>query len=139
MNHKTIAVLILILILPLGCSSLPSVKHSWHKFPEGKAFIGEPKKPYETLGIVRSEVNFPTLDPENSEERLCQNYFNKGVTQLVEYAKKQGGDAVIDVKSVVFLMDGRSEVYPKAECSDDGGEGQVLVRGIAVRWKTEKP
>ena len=51
-------------------------------------------------------------------------------------AKKQGGDAVIDLKSVVYLEDGRREMYPSAECSDDGIEGQVLCQGIAIKWKT---
>jgi hypothetical protein len=45
---------------------------------------------------------------------------------------------VIDVKSVVFLENGKSELYPSAECADDGMEGQVLSQGIAIRWKEPK-
>lgn len=92
------------------------------------------KNPYEVLGVVKSKVNFPTLDMDKSEESLCRNYFNKAVHQLLEYARKNGGDAVIDVKSVVFLVDGRQETYSTPECSDDGDEGQILTQGVAIRW-----
>ena len=66
---------------------------------------------------------------------LCRNYFNKAVQDLVKFAHDAGGDAVIDVKSVVLLLDGKTEMYPRPECSDEGAEGQALVRGIAIRWK----
>ena len=52
----------------------------------------------------------------------------------MKLAKKNGGEAVIDLKSVVMLFDGKVEQYPQPECSDDGSEGQVAVRGIAIRW-----
>lgn len=126
--------------LSFACSSLPKVQHTVHEFPKESAFYGAPARKYETLGVVRSEVNFPTLDPDlDNENLLCRNYFNQAVKKLVTYAKKAGGDAVIDVKSVVFLMDGKSETHPTPECSDDGGEGQVLARGIAVKWLPENP
>jgi len=137
---QTIVVFGFIGVTLTACSSLPDIKHSVHRFPKDQAFFDPPKRKFETLGLVRSEVNFPTLDPDSdNEDALCRNYFNQAVKKLVGYAKDAGGDAVIDVKSVVFLMDGRSEMYPKPECSDDGGEGQVLARGIAVKWLPENP
>jgi hypothetical protein len=54
----------------------------------------------------------------------------------VKYAKQQGADAVIDVRSVVFFEDGSRETYQTAECSDEGDTGQILAQGVAVRWKT---
>lgn len=109
-----------------------------YAFPK-EAFIGEPDRPYEALGLVRTRVNFPSLDPRHDESQLCANYFNKAARDLLNRAREQGGDAVIDIKSVVFLIDGRSEVHPTPECSDDGAEGQVLAQGIAVKWKQVEP
>lgn len=117
----------------LACATLPVENHKHFSFPES-AFIDEPKRPYEVLGPVRSKVNYPTLQADQESSTLCRNYYNKAVGKLVEYAKKAGGDAVIDVKSVVVMMDGKAKSYPKAECFDDGSEGQVLTRGIAIRW-----
>ena len=99
------------------------------------AYIGEPDRPYEKLGLVRTKVEYPSLDPTREESALCKNYFNKGAIDLVKRARKVGADAVIDVRSAVFLFDGRAETYPSAQCSDDGQEGQVLMQGIAVKWK----
>jgi hypothetical protein len=121
-----------------ACASLPAVKHKEYSFPKERAFLGDVKRPYEALGLVRSKVNFQSLDPNREEAELCRNYYNKAVTDLFKFAKDKGGDAVIDVKSVVFLEDGRHELYPTPECSDDGMEGQILTQGIAVKWK-KKP
>lgn len=127
------------LVFLASCATLPTVKHDWHSFPEKDAFFDPPEgREYETLGWVRAKIEFPTLDAEQEEQRLCENYFNKAVKQLVKYAREKGGHAVLDVKSVVFYVDGRTDAFPRAECSDDGAEGQVLVRGIAVRWKPAK-
>jgi hypothetical protein len=131
--------LAVVLVTVAGCATLPTPKHKDYSFPEEKAFFGNVKRPYETLGLVRSKVNFQTLDPNREETELCRNYFNKAVRDLVEFSKKKGGDAVIDVKSVVFLEDGRHELYSTPECSDDGMEGQILAQGIAVKWKIVKP
>lgn len=120
-----------------GCSSIPEPKHAKYEWPKGLAFIGDPGRPYETLGSVRARADFSNVDFGDHEEALCRNYFNKASRELVKFAKQAGGDAVIDVRSVVVLLDGKVETYPKAECSDEGAEGQVLVRGIAVRWKPE--
>ncbi len=119
-----------------SCSSIPTAKFVKHTFPRGKAFIeGEPQEKFEILGIVRTKVNFSTIDPERDERALCENYFNKAVKELVRRAKQEAkGDAVIRVKSVVFYLDGNSDLFPRAECSDDGSEGQVLVQGEAIRY-----
>jgi hypothetical protein len=119
-----------------ACATLPEAKHSWAKFPEN-AFLGKPKRPYDVIGVVRSKVNFQTLDPNNEESSLCRNYFNQAAKKLLEYSKDKGGDAVIEVRSVVFFMDGKTELFPRAECSDDGAEGQILAQGTAIKWKPE--
>jgi hypothetical protein len=118
-----------------GCASMPKVEHKKYVYPDHYAFVGDVKRPYTVLGPVRSRVEFPTLDPDHEEKSLCRNYYNEAVRKLVQYARKAGGDVVIDVRSVVFLEDGRSETYPTAECSDDGEGGQVLATGIAIKWK----
>lgn len=113
---------------------MPEPKHVWKTFPEG-AFLGKPPKPYQSLGVVRSKINFQTLDPNHDEVMLCKNYFNQAARKLLEIARSKGADAVIEVKSVVFTMDGKSELFSTPECSDDGAEGQILAQGTAVRWK----
>lgn len=123
------------LALITSCSTLPSLDHEKYSYPTGTAYHGNVNRPYRKLGLVRSKVNFVTLDPGREEADLCKNYFNKAVRELVKIAKARGADAIIDVKSVVFLEDGHMEIYPTPECSDDGMEGQALAQGIAVQWK----
>lgn len=125
------------LIFLAACTTLPAPKYSRHAFPKGEAFIGDAKRPYRTLGLVRAKVEFPTLDPARDEQELCNNYYNAAVQDLVKHARKAGGDGVINVMSVVFLEDGRAETHKTPECSDDGQEGQILAQGIAVKWLPE--
>lgn len=120
----------------MGCASLPEARHTWQKWPPN-AFLNKPKRPYEVVGTVRSKVEFQSLDANNEESTLCRNYFNKAVKKLLEYAKDKQADAVIEVRSVVFLMDGKVELHPRAECADDGAEGQVLAQGTAIKWLPE--
>lgn len=117
-----------------SCSSLPKVEHKVYRFPPD-AYVGDVKRPYNVLGLVKSKIDYQTLDPNYEEKDLCKNYYNKAVTDLVARARKKGADAVIDVKSVVFLEDGKQEFYKTPECADDGQEGQILAQGIAVHWK----
>ena len=128
----------LIVFLGAGCSSVPEPKITKYAWPKG-AYIGEPKtkRKYEKLGLVSDRVDFPSFHPKYEEAALCKNFFNKVAGKLLKRAKDQGGDAVIDVRSVVFLIDGRRETYQTAECSDEGGEGQVLAQGIAIKWVKE--
>lgn len=128
-------------MLTLGitsCSTLPTPKHKQYAFPKKEAFFKPPQRPYQVLGLVRAKAEFQSLDPNREEADLCRNYFNKAIHELVKTAHHKGGDAVIDVKSVVFLEDGRREEYPTPECADDGMEGQVLTQGIAIRWDDSK-
>jgi len=129
-----IALLILPIVLLSACSSLPNPKHKEYEFPQETAFFGDVKRPYQTLGLVRAKVNYQTLDPNREESELCRNYFNKSVRDLVKFSKDKGGDAVIKVQAVVFLQNGKSELYTTPECADDGFEGQVLTQGIAIKW-----
>lgn len=122
----------------VGCSSLPEPKVKWYAFPDDEAFVAgksAPAMPYENLGVVRTKVNFRSLDPLHEEDQLCANYYNKAVRDLVRRSKDKGGDAVVEVKSVVFLENGRFEEHATPECADDGQEGQILVQGLAVKWK----
>ncbi len=123
----------------VGCASLPQVKVQRFEWPED-VYLGSPpaEREYEILGVVRTKVDFPTLTPEHDERKLCKNYFNKAAQDLLKRAKKAGGNGVVDVKSVVFLADGQTETHPRAECVDEGDEGQVAATGIAVRWKPLK-
>ncbi len=128
-------------------SSLPKERHDVHRFPEKLVFVEEPtgefkSREYEVLGWVRSRAHYPTMEQDPNSDRLCRNYYNKAASELLTEAKKAKAEAVIRVRSIVLLMDGRVEEHVTPECSDDGAEGEVLLRGVAIRWKplsSEKP
>lgn len=124
--------------LLISCSSIPTPHQRQHVFPKTSVYLEKVDRPYTVLGWVRTKVDYPSLDPNFEEDDLCRNYFNKAAHDLLERAKKSGGDAVIDMKSVVFLEDGRKETYSTPECADDGMEGQILAQGIAIKWKNEE-
>ncbi len=137
------------LLIALFCSACASaaldekVKHPKFSFPEALVFRELPTgelqdRPYEVMGWVRSKAVWPTLDQEAYSEGLCRNYFNKAAKNLLKEAKKVGADAVIQVRSVVFMLDGKVGEFPDPECSDDGAEGEVLVRGVAIKFKTSE-
>jgi hypothetical protein len=135
------------LLLLSACASVPAAplldkktKHSRYPFPEADVFMELPTgrdegRNYDVLGWVRSKAYWPTTDQDGYSEGLCRNYFNKGARQLLKEARKVGADAVIQVRSVVFMLDGKVEEFPRPECSDDGLEGEVLMRGIAIKYK----
>ena len=135
---------ILILVLSGCASSLPEEKHKTFTFPEMGAFVELPtgkyeKRPFETLGWVRTKVNYPTMEQDPNNTKLCKNYYNKGVAQLLNEAKKAGGEAVIQIRSVVMLMDHSVQEYATPECYDDGAEGELLLRGVAIKYKKIPP
>jgi hypothetical protein len=130
----------------LGCASgaLPEAKHERHRFPEERVYVEEPVgqfagRAYSVLGWVRSKANFSTLQNETNDGRLCRNYYNKAARSLLKEAMKVGAEAVIKVRSVVFLLDGKLEYHASPECSDDGSEGEVLLQGIAIKFKPLEP
>jgi hypothetical protein len=122
-----------LLSVVFSCSTLPDVPYEKFSYPKG-VYSGKPKRPYKVLGEVKARVEFPTLDMNREEDRLCENYFKKALTDLLKYAKDAGGDAVVEAKSVTFLLGGKMETHDKAECSDDGADGQILARGFAIKW-----
>ncbi len=125
----------------MGCATeLPAEKHSVFSYPDDLVYTELPTgkfkdRPYEVLGWVRSKAHFPTLEQDVGNQVLCKNYFNKAAAGLLKEAAKAQGDAVIQVRSIVIFMDGSVHEYPTPECSDDGAEGEVLVKGVAIRWK----
>jgi hypothetical protein len=125
----------------VGCSSLPKVEHKVYPFPAVNAFVNAPPKdrPYSVLGWVRAKTPFVTMDPDSNLKALCANYYNKAVASLLVEAKKAGGDAVAEIRSVTFLLNGKVEEHVTPECSDDGGEGEILVRGVAIRFARKAP
>lgn len=131
------AVLPILVLVLQGCSSVPEIKHTRHSFPPN-AFTHEPKRPFEKLGLVRARASYVTLDPNQEEDWLCVNYYNRAVRDLLKFARDAGGNGVVSVRSVTYLMDGRQEMHPTAECTDDGEGGEVLVQGIAVKWLPAK-
>lgn len=74
------------------------------------------------------------MEQEKNNQSLCRNYYHKAVRNLVRDAEKAGADAVIKIRSVVILLDGKTEEHVTPECSDDGAEGEVLLRGIAIKF-----
>jgi len=126
-------------VFAVGCSTFPEPTHEDFEYPKENVYVKNPTKKFKKIGVVRSKVNFETLDPTLDVEKLCKNYYNKSVKELLKFAKKAGGDAVMDVKSVVFFMDGKMETYERPECADDGLEAQILTRGVAIKWIEEGP
>lgn len=124
------------LLSGVGCSSLPEPKFTSYSFPEGSAFVDEkPTRRYKVLGPVRVRVNFSSLNAEREETELCRNFYNKGANDLFKRAQRERkADAVIDVRSVVYYMDGKSKKFSSPECADDGAEGQILMEGKAIRY-----
>lgn len=139
-SHKAPLFVIGLAIGLFSCASLPEPKFKAYDFPEGDVFVDtKPSRRFKVLGPVRVRVNYNSLNPDREAQELCRNAFNKGASDLLKRAKRdQKGDAVIDVRSVVFYLDGKSEKFPSAECADDGGEGQVLMEGKAIRYLKEK-
>ncbi len=136
---KHTQLVLLALVFCSACSSLPTVTHKKYPFPE-KAHIGVPKNlpPYEKLGLVKARATFETMELDSDPDARCRNYFNKAVKDLVRIAAENKGDAVIDVRSVTFLMDGKTETYPRPECVDEGDVGEVYVQGISIRFLMDK-
>lgn len=117
-----------------SCTTVPEPRTTWHRWPKG-AYLGVPERPFDKLGQVRTRIEYNSLDFENDEAKLCKNYFNKAAADLLHRAKEVGADAVIDVRAVVFQIDGKTDTFETPECSDDGVEGQVLAQAVAVKWK----
>ena len=140
--NRAFGYLTLILLLS-SCASgggLPEEKHGTFTYPETSVYSEEPTgkdqgRSYKVLGWVRAKAEYPTLEQTQNDPRLCRNYFNKAARSLLKEAKKAGGDAVIKVRSVVLLMDGKMQEYPTPECADDGEQAEILLRGIAVKFR----
>jgi hypothetical protein len=126
-----------VLTAGVGCGTLPEPKMTKYEWPKDHAYVEEPKRPFSKLGMVKTKVDYPTLDPNHDEDQLCRNYFIKAVSDLVKRAHDAGGDAVMDVRAVTFFEDGSTKTFKTAECFDDGESGQVLAEGIAIKWKPE--
>ena len=126
----------LALLAGFSCATIPEPKYKKYAFPEDSVFVDEkPVRPYKVVGPVRVRVNYSSLNPEHEEQELCRNYYNKGAKDLLKRAHRDlKADAVIDVHSVVYYMDGKSSKYRTPECADDGNEGQILLEGKAVRY-----
>lgn len=99
----------------------------------------EPDYPHEVKGRVRTKITYPTLDASSEESALCRNYFNKAVIDLVEMAKKNGGDGIKNIQTVTLELNGRMKVHNTVECSDEGSEGQVLATALVIRKKDPSP
>ena len=119
----------------LSCNTVPTQKFVPYSFPKDVAYTGNVERPFQPMGYVRTKVNFQSLDMSHDEAELCKNYFNQAVRDMLKMARAKGADGLVQVRSIVFYEGGQHEVFPRAECSDDGMEGQVLTEAIAVKWK----
>lgn len=128
----------ILVILSSACATLSTPQQSQYTFPKSSVYISKIDRPFKTLGVVRTKLNYPSLDPNFEEDDLCRNYFNQAAHDLLKRARENGADAVVDMRSVIFMEDGSQKIYPTPECSDDGEEGQVLAQGVAVRWIDQK-
>ena len=140
------AVVLGVAALFFGCSSAPTVKKGSEAFkllPAGVMFDEGGGRPYQEVGTVRAWQEFKTELDESFDEkefqRRCKLAFHGAAEKVLQIAREHGGDAVVRVRSVVFLADGRKEYLPSAECADDGDEGEALVEGMAIRWKGPVP
>lgn len=126
--------------LASGCAStLPTERHAEYRFPEDHVFVDKPlgknlDRPFKVLGWVKAKAQFPTLEQRTHDSSLCKNYYNKAAANLLKEARAVDADAVIQVRSVVFLMSGEMQEHRTPECSDDGAEGEILLRGVAIRY-----
>ena len=122
----------------VGCAGKkPRSSASSEPLLPGAVFYGAPARKYQTLGVVRASKSYPTLNQELTDEQealLCKKAFNDAARELLKNARDNGGDAVADLHSVIYLAEGRRETYDKPECTDDGEEGEVLVQGVAIKW-----
>ena len=121
-------------------TDLPEERHASYVFPEDSTYVELPTgknkdRPYEVLGWVRTKAHYPTMEQETGSPLLCRNYYNKAAKNLLKEAQKAKGDAVMQIRSVVVFMDGSVHEYPTPECADDGAEGEILLKGVAIRWK----
>lgn len=124
-----------------GCATpqLPEEHHVHYSFPPVRVYVEEPTGkaegwPYKVMGWVRAKASFPTMEQAINNPGLCKNYYNKAARDLLKEAGKVKADAVIKVRSVVFMIDGKTEEHDTPECSDDGAEGEILLRGIAIKF-----
>lgn len=123
-----------------ACSTIPTPEVKKYSFPKESVHVDDGANArFDKLGVVRTKVNFNSLNPEMEEDSLCRNYYNRAAADLLKKAKKEfRADAVIRVRSVIFFMDGTSKLYDHPECADDGGEGQILLVGEAIRYRKEE-
>lgn len=129
-------VVLLIVGVSAGCSTLPTPEVKRHVFPKQDVYLGEPDRPYEVMGTVRASAHWPSLLlPGVDEKALCRNSYNKAAADLLRRAREAGADAVIQVRSVVFYLTGKRETYTTPECSDDGESGEILLEGVAIHYK----
>jgi hypothetical protein len=129
-----------------SCSSAPTGKKSaeaQRPLPAGVTFDDGGGRPYQKVGTVRAWQEFKTELDESFDDkefqRRCRQAFREAAAKVLKIAQEHGGEAVIQVRSVVFLADGRKEYLPSAECADDGDAGEALVEGMAVRWTGPAP
>lgn len=119
-----------------SCATLPAPTFNAYAFPEQDVFVEtKPTRRYKVVGPVRVRVNYNSLNADREELELCRNYYNKGVADLLKRARRDlKADAIVEVQSVVYYLDGKSKSFPTPECSDDGGEGQILLQAKAIRY-----
>lgn len=121
-----------------ACTTLPEPTIEKYSAPEN-VYVGksQPERPIERLDKVHVKINFPSMNHQWDDKALCENFFKKAEQELVKKSKKLGGDGVIEIHSVVFLMNGKRETHSTPECSDDGEEGQILAEGVAFKYKSD--
>lgn len=136
---KRIGFIALALLLISACSSVPEADYVPQEMPK-QVFVDAPSGMVigTKLGILKTKVNFSTFSSQYDESVLCRNAYRKAAKQIWKMAEKLNAEAVIDFRSVTFYLDGKHETHKTAECSDEGGDGQVLVQGMAVRWQKEE-
>ena len=122
------------LLASAGCRTLSDPEVKEYPFPTN-VYVGEPGRPFQALGRVRTKVEWTSLNSTEDEDKLCLNYYNKALFDLYMRARERGADAVVGARSVTFQMDGKVEAHRSPECSDDGQTGQILAEGVAVKWK----
>jgi hypothetical protein len=129
-----------------GCASAPPAKKGAEPsklLSAGVSFDDGAGRPYQKVGTVRAWQEFKTELDESFDDkefqRRCRLAFRDAAAKVLKIAQENGGEAVIQVRSVVFLADGRKEYVAAPECADDGDEGEALVEGIAVRWTGPAP
>lgn len=119
----------------VSCATLPEEKIDIVQPPKSGIYLDLPPQAtgeYVELGDVKTKINFK-MSQMYEDEFLCQNAYHRGLKDLLHRAEAKGGNAIMNIRSVVFYLDGKNESFKTPECSFETEEGQILMQAKVIR------